>query len=43
MMGFTRWVIRAVLGVVMLVLAFGALLAISLVAMYCDWRYVEST
>jgi hypothetical protein len=40
---FTRWVIRAVLGVVVLVLACSALVAISLFAMYWDWRYVEPT
>lgn len=43
MMAFTRWVIRAVLGVVVLVVAFSALVAISLFAMYWDWRCVEST
>ena len=43
MMALTRWLVRAVLGVVLFVVACSALVAISLFAMYCDRRYVHST
>jgi hypothetical protein len=43
MSALARWVVRAVLGVVLFVLACSALVAISLFAMYWDWRCVDST
>ncbi len=43
MMALTRWLVRAILGVVIFVVACSALLAISLFAMYCDRRYVHPT